>query len=73
MGYSPWGRKGLDMTEHICTHTHTYSVIVTGDLVEITEEYKDMYQSGLLTFLFRSVMNNIPPKSFINHLTDHKL
>ena len=22
MGYSPWNRKELDMTEHACTHTH---------------------------------------------------
>ena len=25
MGYSPWGRKVLDMTEHACVHTHTHT------------------------------------------------
>ena len=23
MGYSPWGCKQLDRTEHVCVHTHT--------------------------------------------------
>ena len=23
VGYSPWGCKGSDMTEHVCAHTHT--------------------------------------------------
>ena len=26
MGYSPWGGKELDMTEHTHTHTHTHKV-----------------------------------------------
>ena len=25
VGYSPWGHKELDMTEHTQTHTHTHS------------------------------------------------
>ena len=25
MGYSPWGCKVLDMTEHACVHTHTHT------------------------------------------------
>ena len=27
MGYSPWGHKELDMTEHPPTHTHTERAI----------------------------------------------
>ena len=33
MGYSPWGGKELDPTEHACTHTHASSIlyIITSD------------------------------------------
>ena len=31
-GYSPWGHKELDMTEHVCMHTH--SVINYGDKIK---------------------------------------
>ena len=27
MGYSPWGPKELDMTEHVCAHTGLYYYI----------------------------------------------
>jgi len=33
VGYSPWGRKGLDMTE-LLTHTHTHTHII--DLLNST-------------------------------------
>ena len=29
MGYSPWGHKGLDMTECIHAHTHTHTTYAT--------------------------------------------
>ena len=27
MGYSPWGHKQLDKTEHTCAHTHTHLTV----------------------------------------------
>ena len=26
-GYSPWGYKESDMTERVCTHTHTHTLL----------------------------------------------
>ena len=26
-GYSPWGHKELEMTEHTHTHTHTHTIV----------------------------------------------
>ena len=31
VGYSPWGRKEWDMTEHTCTHTHSPITILCSD------------------------------------------
>ena len=33
-GYSSWGRKELDMTEHILTCTHTHNVIFIAFFLE---------------------------------------
>ena len=37
MGYSSWGCKELDTTEHVCTHTQTDSHIHTHIQFEIVE------------------------------------
>ena len=37
MGYSPWGRKELDTTEHTRAHTHTH-----------THTHSMAYQLGVL-------------------------
>ena len=35
VGHSPWGRKGLDMTERLNTHTHTHTEYLSLSMLKL--------------------------------------
>ena len=51
-GYSPWGHKELDTTEHTHTHTHTHTQAAHSDLYYLLS-FSDFGLCSFLSNLFR--------------------
>ena len=48
VGYTPWGRKGLDTTERVCTHTHPMTWLHQKAFFHIVSRWMQYLQSWLL-------------------------
>ena len=54
MGYSPWGHKELDKTEHGCTHIYS-TLMACGGLLETQNEAR-----GLIVLCVLGLLPGLP-------------
>ena len=68
MGYSPWGPKELDMTEHAWQHLHIYCRTVHTTLTHTTAEHNIRGTHILLHVKYASIKSKTVTLTFIAEL-----